>query len=263
MPHDDDKWQAIALLLDNGWPGDFDDAAAGAYRALLAGVEPEEILMALRVLVRKGGSFRPSASEIAGQLNADPGRPTWSEAFRLLFGARGLLSVRPERASIGRATERHPLLGRFIEAEGYDRLTMLPVHDPDWGRRTRRDLERAWDRLTQRADDRHAAGLELDVSPPRRALKPHRPRLPAGVARTGGGSMTSRLLSASAIGALARRRVATYGALPRDEVVSWLERCGVEARACRTRHRPRACPRPAQGNGRRPLSEPCRAHLPP
>jgi len=175
MRRDDDAWEAIALLLEQGWPGDFDDAAAGAYRTLLGDVEPERVITALRVLVRKGGTFRPSVAEIAAELNADPGRPTWSEAYRLLFGARGFLTVRPERSAVERAGDRHPLLAAFIVAEGYQRLRMLPVHDPDWGERTRRDLERAWDQLGQRADHRHAAGLELDGATPRRQLNPRRP----------------------------------------------------------------------------------------
>lgn len=182
---DDRKWDAIGLLLDQGWPGEFGDEAQGAYRTLLEGAEPEAILAAIRVLVRRGGTFRPSVSEIAAELNSDPGRPTWSEAFRLLFGARGLLTVRPEESALRRAEDRHPLLAAFIRQEGYERLGQLPVHDPDnpW---CRKDLERAWDRLERRADDRQAAGLALDeVARPRR-IGPSRPdylrALPSGEA---------------------------------------------------------------------------------
>lgn len=175
MNNDDEQWDAIGLLLENGWPGEFDDAAQGSYRALLTGYDPEQILIALRVLVRRGGTFRPSVSEIAAQLDADPGRPTWGEAYRLLFGARGFLTVAPEHAALERAEAKHPLLAAFIRMEGYDRLRMLSVNDPDWGEKTRRDLERAWDSLTVRADQRRASGMELDeVARPRR-IGPRRP----------------------------------------------------------------------------------------
>lgn len=168
------EWDSIALLLENGWPGEFDDTAAGAYRALLAGYDPEQVLIALRVLVRRGGSFRPSVSEIAAVLEGDPGRPTWGEAFRLLFGGRGFLTVRPERAAVERASERHPLLGAFIRSEGYERLQMLPIHG-EHGELIRRDLERAWDRLGERADQRRASGMALDEVARPRAIGPRRP----------------------------------------------------------------------------------------
>ena len=171
----DDAWQAICLLLENGWPGEFDDAARGAYRVLLDGHEPEQILAALKVLVRRGARFRPSAGEIVAELVADPGRPTWGEAYQLLFGQRGLLSVRPEAACLRRADERHPLLAAFIRQEGYDRLRMLAVHDPDWGERTRRDLGAAWEAMGNRADHRLARGLELDAIGRPRQLGPRRP----------------------------------------------------------------------------------------
>lgn len=172
---DDDGWQVLALLLENGWPGDFDDVAAAAYRTLLGDFDTEQLITALRTLVRKGGTFRPSASEIAAAVQADPGRPTWSEAYTLLFGQRGFLTVRPEPAAIERADARHPLLAAFIRCEGYHRLRMLQVHHPEWGEKVRRDLQRAWEQLERRGDDRRAAGLELDGITPRRQLSPRRP----------------------------------------------------------------------------------------
>jgi hypothetical protein len=178
-----DQWDAIGLLLDQGWPGEFPPEAQGAYRVLLEGFDPEQILAAIRVLVRRGGRFRPSASELAGELQSDPGRPTWGEAFRLLFASRGLLTVRPEAFAIERAEERHPLLAAFIRQEGYDRLRTLAVHDPDWGERTRRELEQAWKSLGERADHRLASGMALDeVGRPRRGelARPNLQVLPQG-----------------------------------------------------------------------------------
>lgn len=181
----DEQWDAIGLLLENGWPGDFDDAAQGSYRALLAGYDPEQILIALRVLVRRGGKFRPSVSEIAAQLEADPGRPTWGEAYRLLFGARGFLTVRPEASALERAVDKHPLLAAFIRMEGYDRLNALPIHG-DHGELIRRDLERAWNSLGERADQRRASGMALDEVARPRQIGPRRPDflrgLPSGEA---------------------------------------------------------------------------------
>lgn len=181
-----EKWDAIGLLLENGWPGEFDDAAQGAYRALLHGYDPEQVAVALRVLVRRGNRFRPSAAEIAAEIDADPGRPTWSEAYRLMFGQRGLLTIRPGAACLRRAEDKHPLLAAFVRQEGYERLRMLPVHDPDWGEKVRRDLEASWDALGARADHRRSRGLELDAVVRPRQLGPRRPdfqkALPGGPA---------------------------------------------------------------------------------
>lgn len=180
-----EQWDAIGLLLDQGWPGEFPPEAQGAYRVLLDGYDPEQILAAIRVLVRRGGRFRPSASELAGELQSDPGRPTWGEAFRVLFANRGLLTLRPELFALQRAEERHPLLAAFIRQEGYDRLRSLPVHDPDWGERTRRDLERAWNGLGERADHRLASGMGLEeIGRPRRGAlgRPDFRALPGGKA---------------------------------------------------------------------------------
>lgn len=179
-----EQWDAIGLLLENGWPGEFTDEAQATYRTLLEDYDPSAILAALKLLVRKGGTFRPSVSEIAAALNADPGRPTWSEAYRLLFGQRGFLTVRPEKSALIQAGDRHPLLAAFIVQEDYERLRMLPVHDPDRGEMVRRQLERSWERMEQRADDRQAAGLPLGEVGRRPQIGPRKPNYLAAI---GGG----------------------------------------------------------------------------
>jgi hypothetical protein len=171
----DQEWTTISLVLEHGWPGEFDDAARAAYRVILDPYTGATLLAAVRSLAGRGGRFRPSVGEIAAQVLEDPGRPTWSEARRLLFGARGLLTIRPEQACLARAEAQHPALAAFIRAEGYDRLRSLPVHDPDYGELEMRRLGDAWNRLEDRHQARVAAGLPAETVAPARRIGPARP----------------------------------------------------------------------------------------
>jgi hypothetical protein len=69
--------------------------------------------------------------------------------------------------------------------EGYDRLGRLPVNG-DHGELVRRDLERAWNSLGERADQRRASGMALDEVARPRQIGPRRPdfarALPPGAA---------------------------------------------------------------------------------
>lgn len=68
----DATWEAVAQVLDNGWPGSFDDDRSAAYRFLLQpylehfadGVPV--VLVAIRNLTPRS-KFMPSAGEIAGE----------------------------------------------------------------------------------------------------------------------------------------------------------------------------------------------------
>jgi hypothetical protein len=91
----DEQWAMFFDLLDNGWPGDLDESAAAAYQVLLDRTEPAEVIEALNQLLHAGARFRPSAAEILGARRRDPGRPTFEEAYRLIFGAGGVLRARP------------------------------------------------------------------------------------------------------------------------------------------------------------------------
>ena len=165
----DKEWAAVESLLEHGWPGAFDAAAGNAYRVLLADIEPARILAALKVLVQRGGTFRPSAAEIVAAATADPGRPTFDEVFAALFGPlpghRPILGVRGgEPAALEQADELHPFVGAFVRAQGYDRLRLLEVFDPEYGPLRRRELAEAWARHTEACDERIRTGRALDAA---------------------------------------------------------------------------------------------------
>ena len=60
------EWNQIAVVLDYGWPGDFDEAASASYYALLKGQSTKRVETGLQVLVDKGAKYRPTPSEIMG-----------------------------------------------------------------------------------------------------------------------------------------------------------------------------------------------------
>jgi hypothetical protein len=150
-----DEWAGICTLLENGWPGEFGDAARVSYRLLLDDFDPAQIEQALKLLVRSGGTFRPSASEVAGAITADPSTPTFTEALRDL---RRALAVRQSYFAKDDEKERvcvewleqhsHELVARFFEAQSYGRLSQLPIDDPDYGQLEVKRLREDWDAFT-------------------------------------------------------------------------------------------------------------------
>jgi hypothetical protein len=179
MWHDED-WETFCFLLEEAWPGDFDDRTRGAWRLLIADQPPETIIPALKALMAEGHRFRPSVSELLAATRRDPSKPTFDEAYRLIYGAGGVLRAEPshdafdgpvtyrsererramfDQAARDRAAGMHPLIASFVERHGLDRLRELPVDDPEWGGKHRRDLEKAWDRHVETSDGRDIAAL--------------------------------------------------------------------------------------------------------
>lgn len=168
------EWETIEALLENGWPGDFTEAQGDAYRVFLATHSAEALLEALQTLAQTGSTFRPSASEIVQAVNRDPGCPTFDEAYQLLFGRRGAVLAGSHHAAIAAGDEAHPMVGAFIRAQGYDRLRLLPLDDPDWGGAERRRLEEAWDRHLEACERRLATGRALESMGRREQIGPRK-----------------------------------------------------------------------------------------
>lgn len=199
MTWDARTWDAFCALLEEGWPGEFDDTARASWRVLLDATPPETAIGALRTLLLEGRRFRPSVSELLAATRRDPGRPTFEEAYRLIWGPRGVLRARPtswgtaetaNEAAMARAREFHPSIAAFIERQGLDRLRMLDVDSDDYAELRRKELREAWDRFCEAIDGREIAALALT----RGTDGPHRfdplaaldigtaPALPAGEA---------------------------------------------------------------------------------
>lgn len=168
-----DEWEAFCALLEEGWPGTFDDSTAEAWRVLLDSTPPQVAVEALRRLLLEGRRFRPSVSELLAATRDDPSQPTFDEAYWLIFGPRGALRARStgvalhegeqrqseNDAALERARTMHPLIASFMERQGLDRLRMLPLDDPDYGEIRRKELREAWERHCEATEGRVIAAL--------------------------------------------------------------------------------------------------------
>ena len=66
------EFAQVAVVLDQCWPGDFDETAEAAYYALLRDLPAETVENALVRL--RSAKFRPSVSEIVGAVGITPQR---------------------------------------------------------------------------------------------------------------------------------------------------------------------------------------------
>lgn len=159
MAWTDDEWQTFAALLEDGWPGEFDDRAADAYRVLLGDIDPPRAVTALRALLRTS-KWRPSAAEIVQTAETDHRRPTFDEAFHVLFEhPHSPLKARTTGEAVNRAMSFHPLIARFVQVMGRDRLAYLEVFDPDYGRVRRQELRTTWQEIDETTRGRDVAAM--------------------------------------------------------------------------------------------------------
>lgn len=170
-----DEWESLCLLIDEGWPGEFSDASAKAWRLFLDDYDVEQVFVAIKALVARGGTFRPSVAEVVAEIRRDPLRPTFIEMVRLVFGSSGVLRARtPVRkasweagerdaldreAMMLRAAQMHPLIGAFVDREGLDRLRALGLDDEEWGEARRRQLQVDWDAFVEAHEGREVAAI--------------------------------------------------------------------------------------------------------
>lgn len=174
MTWSEQEWDGFCALLEEGWPGAFDDATRESWGILLAEVQPAQAVTALKRLLFAGSKFRPSVSELLAEVRRDPSVPSFLEMERLVFGPKGALSAqapagkyadqaemrRAEHlAVISRARDMHPLVASFVHRQGIDRLKSLELGDPTWGEKRRSDLEREWHEHLDKQDGREIAVL--------------------------------------------------------------------------------------------------------
>lgn len=169
------EWQLIAVVLENAWKGEWDEARAAAYWVLLEPFDAADVERALHVLVRQGSPFIPAAAEIVAAIDgmARAGVPTWPEAFGRL---RRLLPrhARDHATGLRALEEVHPLLASFVAAYGWRRLALEPVDDPDRGGAVLRRLELAWEDHVARQQERERHGVALATVRRQRLAGPRR-----------------------------------------------------------------------------------------
>ena len=148
-----EQWTTFCALLEEWWPGDFDDAARAAWRVALDGMEPDLASETAQRMLLQGRKWRPSVSEFLADARKDPSQPTFDETLILL---RKAMKAADPFERLGR---EHPLIGSFVQRQGWDRLRLLPLDDPDWGEKTRRELEAKWVEHCDTTDHREVASL--------------------------------------------------------------------------------------------------------
>lgn len=128
---------------------------------LLADVPFEAAQRVVQAWSARGEDWPPTAGQIAREYRAadlpalQAGRPTFEEAYRLIYGRGGLLSRSCDPDTI------HPLVRSFAVRQGLDRLRVLPVEDPDYGELRRKELREQWDRHVEAMEGRELQVLSL------------------------------------------------------------------------------------------------------
>lgn len=153
MKWTDAQWTTFCALIEEWWPGDFDVAARAAWSVALDGMEPDLASETAQRMLLQGRKWRPSVSEFLADARRDPSQPTFDEMLILL--RKAMKAADP----FERLAREHPLVGSFVKRQGWDRLRLLPLDDPDWGEKTRRELREAWDRHVETFDGREVAAL--------------------------------------------------------------------------------------------------------
>jgi len=172
---DEDDWDALALIIEEAWPGEFDDRTSAVWRMLLADFSVDEVSAGIRARLYRGGTFRPSVAELVAEIRRDPGKPTFDEACQLIFGRHGILRARTDvrkgrwepgerqrlndEAALRRAGELHPLVGAFVRTQGLDRLRRLQLSDDEYGEARRKQLADRWDEFVDASNHRDVAML--------------------------------------------------------------------------------------------------------
>jgi hypothetical protein len=163
----------FCALVEEAWPGEFDDAARTSWRVLLDEIEPSAAIAAVKRLLYSGRKFypRPAVSDLFAELRADPSLPTFEEAWVLIRRALSKASasgVFKEPADMRKAENdavlaaldsHHPSVRSFVERQGVGYLRNLEVDDPQWGEKHLADLRAAWDRHLEASDRRQVAAL--------------------------------------------------------------------------------------------------------
>jgi hypothetical protein len=195
------EWDAIVVRMRAYWPASaFSQEVQALWYERLAAFSGQQVASAIDALLHEGSPFMPSLGQLIRALRADPSRPTFVEAFQLIYGRDGVVraSATPRGSSTFTTPQEemdakeqrlrgvHPLVRSFVQRQGIRRLEGLPLDDSEWGEKHCRDLEAAWDRHVEACDGREiavmASGGEsnggLHRFDPRAGLPPNPRHLP-------------------------------------------------------------------------------------
>lgn len=166
-------WRGFTHLLEHGWPGEFGDDARAAWRVLLDDVEPDEAVAALRSLLREGGTFRPSASELRGVVERmrSESVPSFDEAWRVISVTMSSGNALDDDWALERIeASAGKVAAAWCSAYGLERLRGEPVNDPDHGGAVVRRLSQSYVEMTGSVERRDRLVLRLG-EPKRQGLR--------------------------------------------------------------------------------------------
>lgn len=147
--------------------------------ALVADLDVDTARRTITAAARAGDRFPPAPGEIVAAAREQARSvPTFAEAYRLIWGRRGLLSRDCDPSRV------HPLVRSFAVRQGMDRLRVLPVEDPDYGELRRKELEAQWDRHVEAMEGRERQVLALPSGDRGQGLRRLDPLVALGLSET-------------------------------------------------------------------------------
>jgi hypothetical protein len=100
-------WDALSAMVDEGWPGKFDDNAAAAWRVLLdqLDADAEDVARGIAACIARGGRWRPAVSEVVTEIRRlrEPAKPTFGDVVNAIYGPDGVLHPMTSRVQERRA----------------------------------------------------------------------------------------------------------------------------------------------------------------
>lgn len=158
-----DQWRRVAVVLENAWRGDWDDARSASYFALLEPFEVEQVEQALHVIVRNGKPFLPTVPEIIAAIDAASTvqSSTWDECWLLVRRVIKRRGRRGAEKALEDLRSADPLVASWVGVYGWDRLCAAEVEHPQYGPATLVRLRESWDAHVERHRDRDHQALAL------------------------------------------------------------------------------------------------------
>lgn len=166
----DEEWGYIADMIGEWWGGvPFDEHKATMYRMALNAYDPQDVVKALNVLLRRGGSFRPTTAEIVGVLGGTSTYATPHEAWALIEQAIAMI---PGGVSDPKFNDRHQAAVDWLRTQdeavaawaaqrglrGRGSLGAEEVHHPQFGGAVTKRLHEDFGDVTRLAVERSALG---------------------------------------------------------------------------------------------------------
>lgn len=160
------EFEAITFLLANGWKGGLSADQEEAYYTLIGHCDKDDVVGALRSLLRGGSPFVPAAAEIAQAI----------EGMRLPIGSfdevwpviyQAMRSFNPlDGGSVDRVLERvagsaGETAAGWLSVFGVARLALEPVDDPAFGGAVLKRLRDSWVEMTLRPEQRDRLARQL------------------------------------------------------------------------------------------------------